>query len=78
MPKIICRCGEALSYSEIPCRIEYKFISDVDYDKYEGIINADELYSQMRSILLCSKCSRLWIFWDGYKSAPTEYLKITD
>lgn len=76
MPKIICKCGEILSYSEIPCKIEYKFISDVDYDKYKGMIDSEVLYTQMKSFLKCIKCNRLWIFWSGYENSPTEYLEI--
>ncbi len=76
MPKIKCKCGEILSYSEIPSSIEYKFISDVDYDKYEGTIDAEVLYKQMKSFLKCEKCNRLWIFWKGYSNNPTEYIKM--
>jgi hypothetical protein len=73
MPKIVCKCGEILNYSYIPCEIEYKFISDVDYDKYSGMIDSEDLYSNMKSMLLCNKCFRLWVFWLGYKEKPTEY-----
>ena len=75
MPKIICTCGNALSYSEIPCLIEYKFISDYDYDQYQGMIDSEKLYQQMKSFLECPECKRLWVFWKGYASSPTEYLK---
>jgi hypothetical protein len=75
MPKIICTCKNVLSYSEIPCPIEYKFISDQDYDQYQGIIDAEDLYHKMNSFLKCSNCERLWIFWNGYKNTPTEYVK---
>ena len=75
MPKIICQCGEILSYSTIPCSIEYKFISDVDYDEYTEKIDAEELYKKMKSFLKCPRCNRLWIFWDGYKNKPTEYIE---
>ena len=75
MPKITCRCGEILSYSEIPCPIEYKFISDVEYDKYEGTIDSENLYSHMKSFIRCIKCNRLWFFWNGYSSPPSEYLE---
>lgn len=76
MPKIVCTCGNTLSYSEIPCPIEYKFISDNDYDQYQDMINAEILYQQMNSFLKCPECERLWIFWNEYKDKPTEYLKI--
>ena len=75
MPKIVCTCTNILSYSEIPCPIEYKFISDHDYDQYQGMVDTEDLYQQMNSFLKCPKCERLWIFWNGYKNNPTEYLK---
>jgi hypothetical protein len=78
MPKITCKCGEFLSYSEIPCTIEYRFISDVDYDKYTGSIDAEKLYGQMKSFIKCPKCNRLWMFWDGYSKNPTEYTKANE
>lgn len=78
MPKIICKCGDVLSYSEIPCSIEYKFISDINYDKYEGMIDSESLYIQMKSFMKCPQCGRLWIFWNGYNSKPTEYIGINE
>jgi hypothetical protein len=75
MPKIVCSCRNILSYSEIPSKIEYKFISDCDYDKYQGTIDAEELYQSMNSFLECDNCKRLWFFWNGYKNHPTEYIK---
>lgn len=76
MPKFKCECGDILSYSEIPCKIEYKFISDLDYDRYEGEIDAEELYGQMRSFIKCEKCNRLWIFWNGFGNEPLEYIQV--
>lgn len=71
----MCKCGELLSYSEIPCSIEYKFISDLDYDQYKGSVDTEELYADMKSFIKCAKCNRLWIFWAGYGHHPTEYLR---
>ena len=62
MPKIICTCGETLFCNEIPNPIEFKFISDVDYDKYTDSIDAEELYAQMKSFLKCPGCKNLLIF----------------
>lgn len=76
MPKFRCECGEILSYSEIPCKIEYKFISDLDYDKFQGEIDAEVLYEQMKSFIKCSSCARLWVFWDGFQKEPAEYVLI--
>lgn len=76
MPKFRCKCGDILSYSEIPCKIEYKFISDTEYDKYEGKIDAEELYDKMKSFIKCEKCNRLWVFWNGFESEPIQYVQV--
>ena len=73
MPKFLCKCGETLSYSQIPCKIEYKFISDVSYDQFSGTVDAEKLYEQMKSFIECPKCKRLWFFWNGFKDQATEY-----
>ncbi len=78
MPKFLCTCKEVLSYSDIPCKIEYKFISDVEYDEFYGEIDAEKLYEQMKSFIKCPTCHRLWVFWDGYNNKPTEYIKTID
>lgn len=78
MPKIVCSCQNILSYSEIPCSIEYKFISDVEYDQYQEMIDAEDLYQHMKSFLKCPECDCLWIFWHGYASPPVEYIKKTN
>lgn len=54
MPKNVCSCKNILSYSEIPSSIEYKFISDCDYDQYQDMINAEDLYQNMKSFLKSS------------------------
>jgi hypothetical protein len=33
LPKMLCTCGNVLRMGDIPCRLQYNFISDVDYDK---------------------------------------------
>jgi hypothetical protein len=75
VPKFKCKCGSILRYSDIPCDIEYKFISDADYDNYHGSIDAEELYMKMESFIKCPDCQRLWVFWLGFQSEPTEYVK---
>lgn len=76
MPKIQCSCGEILRYGDIPCSIEYNFISDVEYDKYQDQIDAEELYLDMKSFLKCPECNRLQIFWNGFGEKPEEYVLI--
>ncbi len=74
MPKRLCKCGETLQLGGIPCDIEYKFISDVDYEKYYGQIDSEELYLNMNSFVKCPKCDRLWVYWNGFDKQPEEYV----
>ncbi len=74
MPAILCTCGDRISYGEIPCPHEWLFISDVDFDAYEGSVDCDVLYRAMKSFLKCEKCGRLWVFWNGFKHPPEEFV----
>lgn len=78
MPGILCKCGQRLQYGEIPCPVQWLFISDTDYDKYTGQVDSEVLYREMKSFLKCNNCSRLWIFWSGFNSEPAEYLPNND
>ena len=78
MPKIICKCNEVLDYGNIPSKIDYLFISDIDYDKYEGTIDSEKLYKEMKTFLMCPKCNRIWIFWDGFDKLPSEYRPVAN
>lgn len=73
MPSNICKCGEKLTYGEIPNPIEWLTISDKNYDSYEGKVDSENLYEEMKSILRCPSCDRLWIFWDGFEANPVCY-----
>lgn len=75
MPGIRCKCGEILRYGEIPNPIEWDIISDVEMDRFTGQIDAGELYREMKSMLLCPNCGRLWIYWNGFDQDPQEYVK---
>jgi hypothetical protein len=74
VPSMRCRCGEILRYGDIPCPIEWLFVSDVAYDKFAANIDAEELYKAMHSFLKCPRCGRLWCFWEGFAKPPTEYV----
>ena len=73
MPGIECKCGKKLDYGKIPNPIEWLMISDEAYDSYAGMIDSEILYQDMKSILKCSDCGRLWVFWDGFKGDPACY-----
>ena len=73
MTKIECKCGTVLRYGEIPNPIEWLIIQDVAYDKFSGGIDSEELYQQMKSMLRCPTCERLWIFWGGFNQPASCY-----
>jgi hypothetical protein len=74
MPKVLCKCREVIRLGEIPCQHEWLIISDTQFDQIEGPVDTQSVYKQMKSMLLCPGCSRLWVYWSGYSSEPTEYL----
>lgn len=73
MPSIKCKCGEKLGYGQIPNPIEWLTISDVDFDGYSGMIDSEDLYKSMKSMLQCPKCGRLWFFDHGFENPPRCY-----
>lgn len=73
MPGVKCKCGNILKTGGVPNPIEWLMISDNEYDKYINEIDAEELYSTMKSMLICDNCKRLWIYWDGWQKPPTSY-----
>jgi hypothetical protein len=75
MSKFCCTCGNIIHISgEIPNPNEWLLISDNEYNNFNGAIDSEELYMKMRSLLMCSKCKALWIFWEGYDKDPALYL----
>lgn len=63
MPKMMCSCGKILNLQEIPNKIQYNFISDVNYNNYHRSIYSEDLYQEMNMFFKCSDCGRLWGFW---------------
>ncbi|WP_256252810.1 hypothetical protein [Paenibacillus sp. UNC496MF] len=74
LPKMICTCGYVLHLGDIPCKSQYNFISDVDYEKEQGSLDAEELYLKMKMFFVCESCHRLWVFWNGFENPPQEYV----
>jgi hypothetical protein len=74
MSKFLCKCENTIRISgSIPNPIEWLFISDVEFDAFEDVVDAEKVYSKMQSFLKCDKCGRLWLFWNGYDNPPTLY-----
>lgn len=74
MSGIMCKCGNRVSYSDVPCKIQWLFMSEVEFDStYTGSVDSDELFSAMKTFLKCPYCSRLIVFWEGESGEPSFY-----
>jgi hypothetical protein len=73
MPGIKCKCGHVIKFGEIPNPNEWLLISDIEYGKYLGAIDSEDLYREMKSMLVCNQCKRVWVYWEGYQKDPTPY-----
>jgi hypothetical protein len=58
---------------EIPNELEWKILSDVEFDSFEWIIDAEDIYLESKSMFRCPTCGRLWIFWRGMGQPPRCY-----
>lgn len=75
MPKIKCKCGEVIGLGEIPSPNQSLIISDVEFDNFQGMVDAEEIYRKMKIVVHCKKCKRLYVFWNGFDSEPDVYVK---
>ena len=74
MAKIRCVCGEVLTTSgEIPNPIEWLYISDVDYEGFEGEVYAEDVYEQFGHAFVCPRSGHICIFKRGMENEPTAY-----
>lgn len=63
MPKLLCKCGETLSLSEVPSPIGFHLISERDLDKIaEDTVEFEVLAKNMLESYLCPNCGRLHVF----------------
>jgi uncharacterized protein with PIN domain len=62
-----------LDFGNVPNSIEWLMISDTRFDEFTGNVDAEELYAEFEHFLKCSKCGRLWMFWNGFKHQPACY-----
>lgn len=74
MSKIFCKCGEMIDLSGIPSSNQYLMISDVDFDCFQGNVDAEYLYSKMDIVVKCPSCKRLHMFNEGIDKTPLIYL----
>jgi hypothetical protein len=71
---LILIVGEILHDGEIPCPNEWLFISDVEFDKFSGNVDAEEIYNAIKSLIKCSRCDTIWFFWNGFQAEPQQYI----
>jgi hypothetical protein len=77
--KIVCVCGEILTTSgDIPNPIEWLYISDVDFDGFEGQVHAEDVYAHFNHAFVCPRSGHIWVFKDGMGSAPTAYAPLAE
>jgi hypothetical protein len=74
MAKFLCLCGHEMSTSgSIPNPTEWRCLSDSDFDAFEGLVQAEDLYLQSTILLRCPISGHLWIFWEGINRPPSLY-----
>lgn len=78
MPKVLCKCGCAINLSDIPSSNQMLIISDIDYDKFQGLVDAEEVFTTMNIVAVCPNCDRLHVFYDGFNKPPIIYKKDTE
>lgn len=75
MPKMTCKCGYIINYSQIPSENDWLFISEIEYDKFQGKVDSEEIYRSMRLMRRCTNCGRLYIYWNGANNDPEIFVK---
>ena len=79
MSRFLCVCGHEIRISgEIPNPDEWLSISDVDYERWSGEIDAEQLYHSFRRAYLCPVSHHLWLFRHGLTGKPKLYAPMED
>ncbi len=78
MAKFLCVGGTPLSTSgAIPNPIEWRVLSDTEFDDFAGLVDAEQIYQKTPSLFRCPVSGHLWILWDGMDSEPVGYAPLT-
>lgn len=75
MPKVLCKCGHWINLSDIPSPNQMLIISDIEYDKFQGLVDPEKIFMAMHIVAVCSVCGRLYIYYNGFDKPPTIYKK---
>ena len=77
MPKRECVCGNVIFLHDIPCKHEWLFISDTEFDRlWTENATHEQVADAMTIAIKCEKCGRFWIYWDGFDNSPAEYVPV--
>lgn len=74
MPSYRCNCDKWISYTSIPADPSYHLVAEKDVVVQDDIDTCNATWSESKQVLRCPYCDRLWVFWDGFHNAPTEYV----
>jgi len=53
---------------------EYLLVSDLDFDGFTGLVQAEDVYMAMSHAFPCASCDRLHVFWSGMGEHPMVYV----
>lgn len=74
MAKFLCVCGYVISTSGlIPNPDEWRCLSDQDFEAFTGLIDAEDIYRETKSMYRCPSSGHLWAFWKGFDEPPALY-----
>ncbi|MFG1947538.1 hypothetical protein [Nonomuraea sp. NPDC048826] len=74
MAKFFCKCGTIIRTSgEIPNPLEWKLMSDTEFDTFQGLVDVEKIYLAAKSMFRCPTCGRLWVYWNGFDNDPKCY-----
>jgi hypothetical protein len=72
--KFKCVCGETIATSgPIPNPAEWRLLSDVDFDAFQGLVQAEDVYQAATIMYRCPASGHLWIYWQGFDQPPSLY-----
>lgn len=73
MPNIICKCNQLIELGAIPSPNQHLIVSDIRFEEFQGLVDAEEIYNVMQLVAKCPYCGRLHVFWDGSDKPQTIY-----
>lgn len=74
MARFQCVCGEQIRTSGgIPNPLEWRLLSDSDFDAFHGLVNAEDVYAATTIAYRCPRSGHLYVFWHGFDENPTLY-----